>query len=50
MLPDYEKMLKYSNLEIIKEIFNNKNIKNNIGESKTNVSEVVKEYNIINVT
>ena len=50
VLPNYKKMLKYSNLEIIKEIFDNKGIENNIGESKINVSEVVKEYNIINVT
>ena len=48
-LPNYDKMLKYSNLEILKEIFNEDNIENKIGNRKNDFSGVVKEYNIINV-
>ena len=42
-------MIKYSNLEILKEIFNEDNIENQIGNRKNDFSGVVKEYNIINV-
>ena len=49
VLPDYDKMLKYSNIEILKEIFDNKSIENNIGSSNSHVSNKVKEYNVINI-
>ena len=49
VLPDYDKMLKYSNIEILKEIFDNKSIENNIGSSNSNASDKVKEYNVINI-
>ena len=49
VLPNYDKMIKYSNLEILKEIFNEDNIENQIGNRKNDLSGVVKEYNIINV-
>ena len=49
ILPDYDKMVKYNNLEILKEIFNEDNIENEIGNRNNDLSGVVKEYNIINV-
>ena len=49
MLPDYDKMLKYTNIDILKEIFDNKSIDNNIGNSNSNVSDKVSEYNVINI-
>ena len=42
-------MSEYSNIEILKEIFDNKSITNNIGSSNSNVSDKVREYNIINI-
>ena len=49
ILPKFEELISYSNIDMIKELFSNKDIKNNLG-NQTKISEEVTQYNIIKMT
>jgi DnaJ-class molecular chaperone len=49
VLPKFEELTNNSNIDIIKELFNNKTIKNNLGNFSS-LSEEVIQYNIIKMT
>ena len=49
ILPKFEELISYSNIDMIKELFSNKDIKNNLG-NQTKISEEVTQYNIVKIT
>ena len=49
ILPNFEEFISHSNIDLIKELFSNKDIKNNLG-NQIKISEEVTQYDIIKMT